>query len=83
MPPTLILIGTRDPMYPTLTKFVAKWKSAGAPIDIFVAEGGAHGFSNFSPWLEKSTLRADDFLRSLGFLGAGPSAAPPTRQKGR
>jgi acetyl esterase/lipase len=82
MPPTLVLIGTRDPTYPTLEAFVAKWKSAGAPIDIFVAEGGAHGFSNFSPWLEKSTVRADEFLRSAGFLDAGPPVAPPARKKG-
>jgi acetyl esterase/lipase len=83
MPPALILIGTRDPMYPTLEKFAAKWKSAGAPIDTYIAEGGPHGFSNYSPWLEKSTARADQFLRSIGFLADRPAADLPARQKAR
>jgi len=81
MPPTLILIGTKDPMYETLTQFVATWKQRGAPIDIFVGEGGGHGFSANSPWLEKATLRSDEFLQSIGYLKETPHVDLPSRVK--
>jgi acetyl esterase len=81
MPPTLVLIGTKDPVYDVVRKFVAKWKAEGCPIDIFIGEGGGHGFSNKSPWLEKTTARADEFLRSISFLGEEPKAPLPVASR--
>ena len=77
MPPTLILISSNDPNYAAATQLVATWKPRGEPIDIFVAEGAVHGFQNWSPWLEKTTLRTDEFLQSIGFLSSEPKVDPP------
>jgi len=73
MPPTLVLIGRRDPMFESLQRFVAEWKSADAPIEIFIGEGG-HGFSSKSPWLERTTEGVDTFFQSIGYLEPAPSA---------
>jgi len=81
LPPTLILVGTRDPMYESLKAFVAQWKEAGADIDIYIGEDGNHGFSQYSPWLEKTTERADAFLRSIGYLADEPRVELPHRDK--
>jgi len=81
MPPTLILIGTKDPMFKSLQKFVAQWKERGAPIDIYIGQKAGHGFATVSPWLEKTTLRADEFLRSLGYLEDQPRVDLPSREK--
>jgi acetyl esterase/lipase len=82
MPPTLVFIGTRDPMYETVRDFVARWKAAGQDIDLFIGEGG-HGFSLKSPWLEKAAQRMDDFLQKVGYLSAEPKVKLPSRQTGR
>ncbi|MCX7015950.1 MAG: alpha/beta hydrolase fold domain-containing protein [Candidatus Sumerlaeota bacterium] len=81
LPPTLVLIGTRDPMYEWLKAFVAKWKEQGAAIDIYIGEGGPHGFSQYSPYLEQTTERADEFLRSIGYLKDEPRVELPHRDK--
>ena len=81
MPPTLVLIGTRDPMFETLQRFVAKWKAAGADVDIFIAEGGGHGLSSKSPWLERTTKRADAFLQSIGYLTGEPKVELPSQPR--
>jgi acetyl esterase len=81
-PPTLILIGTRDPMFESIRAFVARWKELGAAIEMYIGEGGSHGFSNYSPWLEKTTSAADEFLQSLGYLQGRPGdVALPARQR--
>jgi arylsulfatase A-like enzyme/acetyl esterase/lipase len=67
MPPTLVMVGKNDPMYSTLRDFSRTWKNAGASVEFFEGEGG-HGFSTRSPWLERTTERADKFLQSIGFL---------------
>jgi outer membrane protein assembly factor BamB len=82
IPPTLVLIGTRDPMFECLREFVVKWKERGSPIEIYIGEGGGHGFSLNSPWLEKTTLRADEFLCSIGFLNGRPGSIElPSRER--
>lgn len=67
-PPALILFGTED----RLKAFGdAYWKKAGdlgVRAEKYLAEGQGHGFFNRSPWLERTTIAADEFLVSLGLL---------------
>ena len=43
-------------------------EGTGAPCRMFTAEGQGHGFFNRPPWLEKTTLRMDEFLVSIGYI---------------
>ena len=55
LPPTLVLIGTKDPMFESVNRFVARWKDAGGDLALYIGEGGNHGFSTTGPWRECST----------------------------
>lgn len=77
LPPTLVLIGTKDPMFDALTAFVAKWKAVGGKIDIYVGEGGGHGFSTKPNFMAASTERMDRFLQSIGYLDGDPKIQLP------
>ena len=78
LPPTVVFIGSRDPMYEPTKNWTENLKSQGANIDLYIGQDGIHGFYKFSPWLEKTTLRADALIRSLGILEAQPDATPPS-----
>ncbi len=67
MPPTLVLIGTKDEFLPACQSFCAKGRELGARMEIELYEGQPHAFFNRSPWLEKTLERADRFLDALGF----------------
>ncbi len=43
--------------------------------------GRRPGFFNQSPWLERTTIAADKFLTSLGYLEGEPTMEVPTGQK--
>jgi len=79
MPPTLFVDGTEDFFNPQINEFVAKEKELGAHVEAFFAEGQPHGFFNRSPWLEKTTERADEFLQSIGYLGKEPKVELPSK----
>ncbi len=83
MPPTLILDGTKDWLNPQLREFVAKEKAMGAPVEAWYAEDQPHGFFNKSPWLEKTTEQADEFLVRIGYLGVEPKVSLPAGGSGR
>jgi acetyl esterase/lipase len=76
-PPTLILFGTKDELLPRAEEFMAKSKEVGHRADIFLADGVGHGFANRSPWMEKTLIRADEFLESLGYLKGRPTIKVP------
>jgi acetyl esterase/lipase len=38
-PPTLVMVGTQEPPFATVKEFAEKWSAAGAPIELYVAEG--------------------------------------------
>jgi len=82
-PPTLVLVGTDEPPFAAVRDFVTKWKAAGAPVDIFVADGAEHGFFWKPAWIEKTLARTDEFLRAHGFMGdsAGGEAPPAAGAK--
>ncbi len=54
------------------SQFRSKAKRLGARVEIDVAEGLPHAFSNRSPWTEKTVASADRFLISLGYLSKQP-----------
>jgi acetyl esterase/lipase len=77
-PPTLILDGTKDNLYPQIQAFMEKAKSVGAPAETFYAEDQPHGFFNRPPWLQKTTQAADDFLCRIGYLSKEPKVPLPS-----
>ena len=67
-PPLLIFIGTRDLLYDFVLDFVAEAGRFDNRVELCVDEGQPHGYFNRSPWLERTTLRANAFLTSLGYF---------------
>jgi acetyl esterase len=76
-PPTLIIDGTKDWLYPQTHAFAEKAKSIGAPVEAWYAEGQPHGFFNKPPWVEKTTAEADAFLVRIGYLNVEPKVTLP------
>jgi len=72
-PPTLLFYGKNDGLLKQGEEFMAKSKEIGHQADIFLADGVGHGFFNASPWRERTLLRADEFLESLGYLKGKPT----------
>ena len=56
---------------------MARSKELGHKAELFQADGVGHGFFNKSPWREKTLLRADEFLASLGYLTGKPTIKVP------
>ena len=56
-------------------------RSSAFEPDKFTAEGEGHGFFNQSPWMERTTIAADKFLASLGYLEGEPTMEVPTGEK--
>lgn len=78
-PPTLFIDGTADRFYAEIQEFVQKSKALGAPVEACYSEGQPHGFFNQSPWMEKTTEQADEFLRRIGYLSEEPKVPLPTK----
>jgi acetyl esterase len=70
-PPTLIFFGTADRLAIMGDEFMKKSKEQEHRAELFTAEDQPHGFFNRSPWQEKTTLRMDEFLVSIGYLPSG------------
>jgi acetyl esterase/lipase len=96
-PPTLFIDGTEDVFNPEIREFIKKCTDLGAPkVEGYFVEGQPHAFFNRAPWQENTALRADEFLRSIGYLkdepkavfqsqpaGEGPGGAVPGKSKNR
>lgn len=83
LPPTLILIGSKDGFLEQNRQFVSKGKQLGARVELDLAKGQPHAYFNRSPWLEKTVASADHFLVSLRYLGEEPRVEPPSSTSGR
>ncbi len=76
-PPALILFGTNDRLKALGDAYWAKARRLGVRADAYIAEGQAHGFFNRSPWKERTMIRMDEFLGSLGYLEGNPTIEVP------
>lgn len=77
LPPTLILIGTKDFLIEGNREFVEKMKAAGNRCELDLYEGREHGFFNYGRGDNKdfraTTTSMDRFLTSLGYLQGPPT----------
>ena len=76
-PPALIHFGDADRLFEHGRDYMVAAEKAGATAQLYVADGQGHGFFNRSPWLERTLLRTDEFLTSLGYLEAKPMIEAP------
>ena len=81
-PPALILFGTNDKLKVFGDEYWKKAEALGVRADKYLAEGQGHGFFNKSPWTERTTIAADKFLASLGFLKGEPTIKVPDDSSG-
>ena len=58
-------------------EFAKKSKEIGHRAEMFLADGVGHGFFNRSPWQERTLLRADEFLVSIGYLSGKATIKAP------
>ena len=76
-PPTLLMFGTADSLFAQGEEFVKRSKEQGHRADLMTAPDQPHGFFNRSPWQERTLVRADEFLASLGYLEGKPTLKLP------
>jgi len=74
-PPTIVFLGSKDPLIPvkTVQEFQVGMKEAGVRCDVFFYEGQVHGFFNRDPWRTRTLIEADKFLASLGWVTGPPT----------
>ena len=72
-PPALLLYGSKDFLLDQCNAWMAKVKKIGHKSELYTAPDQSHGFFNRSPWLERTTKRADEFLTKLGYLTGEPT----------
>lgn len=74
-PPTLFLLGSKDPLIPVATayEYQSKMQAIGSRCDVVIYEGQKHGF--FNQWKEngpeyfrKTTVEVDAFLQAIKYL---------------
>jgi acetyl esterase/lipase len=80
-PPTLLFYGTDDWLLGQGKEFMERSKELGHRAELFTAEKQPHGFFNRSPWRERTLRRADEFLRTLGYLDGAPTIQVPDSGK--
>lgn len=77
LPPTLILIGTKDFLIDGNHEFVDKMKAAGNRCELDLYDGREHGFFNYGRGNSKdflaTTASMDRFLASLGYVQGPPT----------
>lgn len=73
LPPTLIMFGDRDHLYPYQTAFVESAREHGQRFDLRIFEGGGHSFMMQPLFLEPSTREVETFLRKLDYLPDRPA----------
>jgi acetyl esterase len=75
LPPTLLLYGADDKLLAQGEDFQKRAGELGLKVEMLTAPGVGHGFFNRSPWLERTTVRVDEFLAAHGFV-QGPPTVP-------
>lgn len=76
-PPTLVMLGTKDPLIPVSTAeaYKARMEAVGARCDLYLYEDQKHGFFNpkNSEYYYKTVVQMDRFLADLGYLTGEPT----------
>lgn len=72
-PPALLLYGKKDGLLKQGEEYVEKSKEVGHRAEMYLVDGVGHGFFNRSPWKERTLVRMDEFLESLGYLKGKPT----------
>lgn len=69
-PPTLVMLGTKDPLIPVKTaeRFRDGMKKVGVRCDTVLYKDQVHGFYNKQPWLDRTNAEGGKFIKSLGWL---------------
>jgi acetyl esterase len=80
-PPTLLFFGTSDFLYAQGEEFMKKSKELNHKAEMFTADKQPHGFFHKPGWREKTLLRTDEFLISLGYLEGKPTIKVPEEKK--
>jgi len=71
LPQALFTVGTEDPLLDDSLFMHARWRAAGAPAELAVWPGGAHGFNAFPlPLAERANARIAAFLNEVLDAGA-------------
>jgi acetyl esterase len=77
LPPTLILIGTKDFLIDGNREFTAKMTKAGNRCELKLYEDQSHGFFNYgrggNEYFRQTLKATDTFLASLGYLSGPPT----------
>ena len=82
-PPAIVFLGTEDKLIPVsvVERFKANMEKVGVRCDAHFYEGQGHGFFNASKGGQKyyleTTIEADKFLASLGWLKGEPTLKKP------
>ncbi len=71
--PTVFFFGDADALKSHGDEFLEKAVALGMRCEQWVAPGQPHGFFNRQPWISATTIEADRFLASLGFLAGEPT----------
>lgn len=72
-PPTLMMYGDLDEMTEYGKQVVARSAAEKFAADLHIAAGEKHGFFNHSPWLERTSVLADEFLARHGYTRGAPA----------
>jgi acetyl esterase len=70
MPPTLVMVGSKDVLLPTKTakKFQSLMRKAGVKSELKVYQGQGHGFFNYGGYYDKTLKEMDQFLKEMKLL---------------
>ena len=76
-PPTIVFLGTKDKLIPTTTaeQYEKLMADKGRRCDLYLYEDQGHGFFNYrnKQYFTATTIEADRFLASIGYLEDGPT----------
>lgn len=77
VPPAIVFYGTEEWLVADGVDFIEKSKKLGNIAELYTAEGQPHGFSNRSPWLERTIYLMDRFLARYGYTRGEPTIKLP------
>lgn len=75
LPPQLVVVGDRDFLYRENLRYVEALRKAGAPVELYLAKGQAHGFLD-RYWEEETQKAYDAIVRFLDRKLKTPTPSP-------